>query len=136
MNPCSCNLDTCRLCWLAKNDERYQKLWAKRNGSPAKAVATSGPGTELKQLLAELGFRAKPDCGCEAKWRRMNEWGVGGCRANLDTILGWLTEAKNQAGWLETIRGAALAVTSGLQIDPLDVEGSLVRIAIERASNR
>lgn len=26
--PCTCNdVDQCRLCWLATNDGRYQKLW-------------------------------------------------------------------------------------------------------------
>lgn len=96
----------------------------------------AGPGTELKKLFSELGIRDFVGCGCEKHAAQMNAWGVDGCRANFDTIHGWISEAQVKSGWLTTITAAAAATTSGLvlRLDPLDVAGSLVRLAIERAS--
>lgn len=36
---------------------------------------TSGPGTELKALLAKIGIHASPTCGCNKMARKMDEWG-------------------------------------------------------------
>jgi hypothetical protein len=96
-----------------------------------------GPGTELKKLLAELGITSFKGCDCESKAAQMNRWGVEGCRERFYTLRGWIVEAQEKAGWLATITAAANAATSGLalQIDPLDVPGSLVRLAIERAES-
>lgn len=93
-----------------------------------------GPGTELKKLLAELGITSFKGCDCESKAAQMNRWGVEGCRDRFNTIRGWIDEAQSKAGWATKIAAAANVVTSGLalQIEPLDIPGSLVRIAIER----
>lgn len=99
-------------------------------------IVKEGPGTELKNLLAELGITGPQGCGCESKAQRMNRWGVEGCRERFDEIREWLVASRGKATWLETLRAAAAVVTSGLAIDPLDVEGSLVRIAIERADRQ
>jgi hypothetical protein len=55
---------------------------------------SSGPGTELKKLLAGWPFRivAKPTCSCNAKARAMDAGGCDWCEENLDTIVGWLRE--------------------------------------------
>jgi len=45
-----------------------------------------------------------------------------------------LTEGQAAAGWAVTIAAAVKAAVSGLSISPTDVAGSLVRIAIDRAS--
>jgi hypothetical protein len=94
-----------------------------------------GPGAELRKLLIELGVEGFEGCGCGSKAAQMNRWGVEGCRENFDAIRGWIADAQAKAGWLATITAAANAATSGLamQIDPLDIPGSLVRLAIERA---
>jgi hypothetical protein len=52
----------------------------------------SGPGTELKKLLAAVGIQATPTCSCNAKAREMDVRGVDWCEANIDTIVGWLRE--------------------------------------------
>jgi hypothetical protein len=144
--PCNCNRcavdgpyepGNCRLCWLWHNDPRYTKLWSGSSTELAKNVA-AGPGSELKKLLAKLGITSFDGCGCESKVAQMNRWGVAGCRENFDTIRGWIAEAQAKAGWTTTITAAAKAATSGLalQLDPLDIPGSLVRLAIERAACR
>lgn len=110
----------------------YQDNWLQLATEQA-----DGPGTQLKNLLAELGIKDFAGCGCASKMRRMNRWGVEKCREKFATIRGWLVEAQAKAGWQTTITAAAKAATSGLamQIDPLDIPGSLVRIAIERAES-
>lgn len=95
----------------------------------------AGPGTELKKLLAELGLTGAQGCGCNSKAAQMNRWGVEGCRERAEQIADWLREARGKATWGETIRAAVAVVSRGLAVDPLDVEGSLVRIAIERAAS-
>ena len=50
-----------------------------------------GPGSELKKLLAWFA-RPSDACQCETRADTMNDWGVEGCRENLDTILDWLME--------------------------------------------
>jgi hypothetical protein len=101
--------------------------------APCAKALPAGPGTELKKLLAELGLKPSAGCKCAAKARQMDKLGVSGCRERLEEITGWLREARGQASWLETIQAAAAVLTSGLKIDPFDVEGSLVRLAIARA---
>jgi hypothetical protein len=64
---------------------------------------------------------------------QMDRWGVAGCREHFDEIRGWLIEAQAQASWFDKIRATGNAVAGGIPIDPLDVAGSLVRLAIERA---
>lgn len=60
-------------------------------------TASSGPGTELKKLLAGWPFRivAKPNCSCNARARRMDaeeKREPGWCAAHLDEIVAWLRE--------------------------------------------
>lgn len=51
-----------------------------------------GPGTELKRMLALLGFSSSPGCKCHQRALEMNERGVEWCSENLDTIVSWLKE--------------------------------------------
>jgi hypothetical protein len=101
------------------------------------AIPFSGPGTELKKLLELLGIKSFEECHCESRMLQMNRWGVEGCRENFETIRGWIAESQSASGWSVMISAGARAAASGiaLRIDPLDVAGSLVRIAIERAEN-
>jgi len=54
----------------------------------------SGPGTELKRLLAGFPFYIKttPNCRCNARAKQMDVWGVEECEKRLDVIVGWLRE--------------------------------------------
>ena len=70
--------------------------------SPAAAFGVpSGPGTELKKLLARVGITASPDCSCNARAAEMDrreQETPGWCEANLDTIVGWLREQAEARG--------------------------------------
>jgi hypothetical protein len=65
----------------------------------------------------------------------MDALGPAGCREHFDEIKAWLNDAAAKASWLDKLRAAGNALAAGLMIDPLDVAGSLVRIAIERAEH-
>jgi len=39
------------------------------------ALPTSGPGTELKKMLATIGIHATPTCKCNKMAKQMDEWG-------------------------------------------------------------
>jgi hypothetical protein len=57
-----------------------------------------GPGTELKKLLAGFGIFAESGCGCDDHAREMNRRGVEWCKANVDTIVGWMREEAGKRG--------------------------------------
>lgn len=93
----------------------------------------SGPGTELKALLASLGLSAKWCIGCQGKAAQMDRWGVDKCREERETIRGWMIAGMKSATWWETGTAAALAVSQGLAVNPLDPAGWMVDEAIRRA---
>ncbi|MFO1433547.1 MAG: TlpA disulfide reductase family protein [Candidatus Competibacteraceae bacterium] len=64
----------------------------------AQAVPTSGPGTELKKLLARFGMQTTPDCPCNDRVILMDRNGCDWCAQNIDTIIGWLREEANRRG--------------------------------------
>lgn len=49
----------------------------------------AGPGTELKEMLADFGFSSFEGCKCNSLVNRMNRWGPDGCRQpdNKQTVL-------------------------------------------------
>lgn len=103
---------------------------------PMNRVTTSGPGTELKKILATLGITHQPGCDCNAKAIQMDQWGVAGCRENFDTIVGWMRDGATRWGWAARLKAGAKAVTSGLarEINWSDPFPSLITLAIERAA--
>jgi hypothetical protein len=61
------------------------------------AAFRPGPGSELRRMLAWFA-RPSDSCKCETRAETMNEWGVNGCRSNLDTIVEWLLEEAELRG--------------------------------------
>ena len=54
--------------------------------------AASGPGTEMKALLAKIGIVSKPTCSCNKRAKIMDEKGCDWCAENIDEIDRWLAE--------------------------------------------
>jgi hypothetical protein len=81
-------------------------------------VEPTGPGTELKRILAMLGITDTSGCGCADMLRRMNRWGVAGCREHRQEIVDHLRAKAAERGWV---------FTSALPI------GQLVDVAIATA---
>jgi len=103
----------------------------------AKQPEASGPGTELKNLLASIGLTPQ-GCNCNSRVQQMNKWGIEGCRQNREAIINWLREEEKKRGWGEKLKAGVLTITTGLvaSISPTDSLGSLVDLAIQRAEDR
>jgi hypothetical protein len=75
-------------------------------------------------------------CGSEGKVAQMNRWGFDECRANFETISGWINDAHTKASWSRDDHCRGHSVTRGLaRLDPLAIAGSLVHLAIERSES-
>ena len=60
----------------------------------------AGPGDHLHRIILEMfceGPTAK--CGCEDRIAQMNQWGIEGCRTNIETIVDWLVEQVAAHDW-------------------------------------
>lgn len=97
---------------------------------------TRGPGTELKGLLAKLGF-AVGNCKCNQRAEEMNGWGPAGCRERRAEIVAWLKQEADQRRWTARL-GAAFHAARRLMtfLNPLDPLGSLVDEAIRLAEEK
>lgn len=89
----------------------------------------AGPGTELHNLVAELGITPTATCGCEAMRRQMNDWGPAGCREHREEILAHLRTAYDEASVATKMKAGVLVLAKWL---PLTLEG-LLDEAIRRA---
>jgi len=102
MAYCECDQDAkrCRVCGVA--DPFCGSLRPCPAIGPEEPEAppapTSGPGTELKKILARVGIVATPDCSCNAYAILMNANGCEWVEANLDTVVGWLREQATARG--------------------------------------
>lgn len=94
-------LDEVRPCIVAQDgdqitvDETHKAY--PRKAKPWK-MGGSGPGTELKKLLARIGITSTPTCSCNARARQMDAKGCDWCEANLGEIVGWLREEAAKRG--------------------------------------
>ena len=80
--------------------------------SPAPQIPypNAGPGTELGKLLDRFGFKPAAGCNCKKHIVEMNANGPQWCADNIDTILGWLREEAQRAGYPFTELGAKLLI--------------------------
>ncbi len=58
-------------------------------------VRPTGPGTELKKILADFGFVARFSCQCNDHVRELDRRGVKWAEENMGIILGWLRDEWN-----------------------------------------
>lgn len=133
-----------------KKSQGYRQSWARRRDRPKKPKSVTVPaparttplppppadgvGSELKAMLARYGFQESAGCGCEAFAGDMNRWGVAGCEARRDTILGWLNKQAEKRNWWEKAAAWAKAAAGGLVISPKDPAASLLDEAVRRYS--
>lgn len=89
-------------CELYQIRPNYRRAWDEGRG-PSQIIDTtaqppvesSGPGTELKKILAKLHI--KPGgCGCNRRAAEMDRRGSDWCRENIDKIAGWLLTEANK----------------------------------------
>lgn len=82
--------------------EVYRELVSKYRTAPA----GTGPGTELKALLAKFGIHASPTCGCNAMAKKMDAWGPDESLNHLEEIVDVMEETATKRG-LPFLRTAA-----------------------------
>lgn len=82
---------------------------ASRVAEPQQPAARidSGPGTELKKLLARIGITSTPNCSCNRVAREMDQWGPEECKKpeRMAQILAAMREnaEKRKLPWIETL---------------------------------
>ena len=60
---------------------------------------TTGPGTQLKNMLGWVGIRAKEKgCGCRSYQKKMDRGGPQWCRDHKDEILDHLAKEAKKRG--------------------------------------
>jgi len=91
--------DTCTVCGARRIADRQPCGFSSVAPVPRLSPPLpSGPGTELKALLAWFGIVATGDCACNARAAEMDARGPDWCEANIDTIVGWLREQAAERG--------------------------------------
>lgn len=127
---CGVRAELCQQCYCRDHEPLPPKP------EPPKPHTPVGPGTELKGILASLGINPGAECGCHARARDMDRWGVNGCRVRRTEIVGWLYEEAQKQKWPRLLEAARRAVATGLVFNArifIDPFGWLVDEAIRRA---
>lgn len=97
-------------------------------------LVTQGPGTKLKEVLAQLGQIGPPGCKCDQMAAKMNYWGPDSCNGeHRQEILTHLNEAYKSLATMDKLKIAKKAVQLGVWINPLDPASSVLDIAISRS---
>jgi hypothetical protein len=100
-----------------------------------------GPGTEMFEMLQEIGVTERPNCTCKSTALQMDRWGVAGCREeqNFQWILEQVNHNAANWSWTEKLQIAATAALDtknwklAWRLNPLDLNRSLIEEAIRRA---
>lgn len=58
----------------------------------AMSAPTSGPGTELKALLATIGIHSSPTCKCKKMAKQMDAWGPVESLKHIEEIVDVMEE--------------------------------------------
>ena len=143
---CSCTCEDERICTPPLCERRRRRWLHQAQSGTAVLPATDKPlkmqestshgvGTELKELLKVVGFKAGINCKCNQRAALMDEWGIATCEVKREEILSWLREEQAKKGWLDKMKAAGRAVMTGLafSLNPLDPAASLLDEAFRRA---
>lgn len=78
----------------------------------------SGPGTELGELIPAWIASQKKGCGCRDWARRMDRWGIDGCKRHRKSIIDrLLNQSATLPIALRVIPEAAKRIAAGLLVD-------------------
>lgn len=103
-----------------------------------------GPGTEMFNMLKDIGVTDKPGCTCKATAEQMDRWGVEGCKKpeNFNWILEQVNANAANWKWSEYLAIAAKNVLNpsswklAWTLDPLNIHKSLIETAINLAEEK
>lgn len=106
-----------------------------RHYPPRPKHPRGGPGTEATLLLHSLGISPLGGCDCEGFARKMDAWGVAGCRGeHYQEIVDRFRTYATKYDWATKAKAAMLAVKTGLawKLNPIDPAPGIVDEAIRR----
>jgi hypothetical protein len=89
-------------------DADYESLAKEFALGSAQSPRSSGPGTELKALLAKIGIHASPTCKCNKMAKKMDEWGQESLN-HIEEIVDVMEETAKKRG-LPFMRAAGAAM--------------------------
>lgn len=77
-------------------------------------LTAGGPGSELVELLNELGLHATEKCNCATRAGEMDKWGVLGCRERREEIVAWLAAEYDATSWPQVAAAGWRSLAAGL----------------------
>lgn len=80
------------------SEKAYKDLCRKYRPAAIPHSPSSGPGTELKKLLASIGIHASPTCKCNGMARRMDAWGPDESLNHMEEIVDVMEETAKKRG--------------------------------------
>jgi hypothetical protein len=123
--------------WHTETQYGLTVLGRREEDRPAQPIEPwkRGPGSELKLMLRALSINPPAHCDCNKKAAQMDKWGVEGCMAHRDEIIGWMQEGQSRWGWKDRIAAGFKTITTGLvfHFNPLDPWPGIIDEAIRRA---
>lgn len=119
--------------WLNGKPSQVSAITVPHRTASVKAVQ-NGPGSIMKKLMTELGFRACNRCNALAS--QMDEWGIAGCLEHKEVILTQLREHAKRVGWWEKCKAGVIAIKNGVFINPLDPASSIFDESMRRAAEK
>lgn len=131
LTPEPCPDESLSLTPLQSTARSNQRTQQKKDHPKPNPPKRSGPGTELKKLIAELGITAKSSCGCNKRAAEMDALGVEGVRATREQWIASILDGYHASSWWDVATAAVTAVRLGL---PLTVAG-LLDEALRRAES-
>lgn len=122
--------------------DKSRQSWIVRRIAARTVRSRGGPGTEAKRLFESLQIVPLKGCGCEEFARKMDRWGVAGCRGeHYDEIVARFREYAGKYDWPTKLKAAAILAKRAatcqsalaFRLNPLDPASGLVDEAIRRA---
>jgi hypothetical protein len=86
--------------FLVGNGSRVEE-WGESDRVPNKKTLVpfhGAPGSELTKLLKRIGVQGNESCRCVERSSIMDARGCDWCEANIDEIVGWLSESAAERG--------------------------------------
>jgi hypothetical protein len=128
MSYCTYENNVCTACGhvtknpsLVRNCDAHPPVTEAVSIRPTQAPHQGGAGTELKRLLRGpvkvlgwLGFNFS-NCRCDERALIMDIEGLGWCRSNLSTIVGWLGESARKQNLPFSPKGARILVKQAIR---------------------
>jgi adenine/guanine phosphoribosyltransferase-like PRPP-binding protein/uncharacterized HAD superfamily protein len=107
--------------WAGKKIEKPER-------KPKAAVHSEKVGSALAKLVDDLSsIKSGSGCSCELLSSKMNEWGISGCEANREYIVGELVKNSEILG--VSLAKAAVSYVSGAGI--VETTGTAARLVVD-----